>query len=267
MPRFFGPRDGAPQVARPGNLVDYLIDHPATVRVAAPGPHPADPADPHPTDPADPDAGAAFLVPLDTLWDVVMRGFGHVWPAGRAVLDGVALGDVWECRGLAAALADPDCPPAARIGGDADARGLMPFHKLSQWLTYSLMEPLELAGIRLTGLDALTGLAEYRNGGFFVDYGVLALRPESRPKDCPPGAVPSFHVHDDVIVEWRALTVALLDITADLVREQLGLSKDELPLPKVLEAGTWKAGREIAARLRPDTGGPPIDVISDGTVF
>ena len=41
----------------------------------------------------------------------------------------------------------------------------MPFHKLSQWLAYSLIEPLEEAGIAVTGLDELTALAEYRNGG------------------------------------------------------------------------------------------------------
>ena len=52
----------------------------------------------------------------------------------------------------------------------------MPFHKLSQWLTYSLLEPFEWAGVTVTGLDALTGLPEYRNGGLLLDTGVLRLR-------------------------------------------------------------------------------------------
>jgi len=39
----------------------------------------------------------------------------------------------------------------------------MPFHKLSQWLTYSLLEPFEWAGVRIHRLDELTGLPEYRN--------------------------------------------------------------------------------------------------------
>jgi hypothetical protein len=69
-----------------------------------------------------------------------------------------------------------------------------------------------------------------------------------------------------VVVEWRALTVALLDRTADEVRRHLGLSAAELPLARVLEAGTWAAGRQIAAERRPG-GGPPIEVDSDGTVF
>jgi hypothetical protein len=40
----------------------------------------------------------------------------------------------------------------------------------------------------------------------------------------------------------------------------------QLPLVKVLEAGTWFAGRVLAAERRPG-GGPPIAVESDGTVF
>ena len=45
----------------------------------------------------------------------------------------------------------------------------MPLHKLSQWLAYSLIEPLQRAGIAVTDIDGLTGLAEYRNGGLFID--------------------------------------------------------------------------------------------------
>jgi len=51
--------------------------------------------------------------------------------------------------------------------GDA-TDGLVPIHKLSQWLSYSLVEPLMAAGIEVTDLDGLTGLAEYRNGGLLV---------------------------------------------------------------------------------------------------
>jgi hypothetical protein len=137
--------------------------------------------------------------------------------------------------------------------------GLVPFHKLSQWLTYSLVEPLEQAGLRVTGLGALTGLAEYRNGGLFVDDGVLAPR--------QPDAFETRHpVGGPFVVEWRGLTVALLDRTAALVRARLGLDEEALPLAKVLEGGTWAAGRQAARERRPD-GGPPFIVESDGTVF
>jgi hypothetical protein len=69
-----------------------------------------------------------------------------------------------------------------------------------------------------------------------------------------------------MIVEWRALTVALLDRIASLVRSELGMPAQKFPLACVLEGGTWAAGRRIAKRKRAD-GGPPLNVISDGTVF
>ena len=116
----------------------------------------------------------------------------------------------------------------------------MPFHKLSQWLAYSLIEPLEEAGIEVIDLDALTGLAEYRNGGLFIDSGVL------RPEACRR-ARRSAPARREMMVEWRALTVALLDRLAERVRAKLGKTlAEELPLAKVLEGGTWAAGREIA---------------------
>jgi hypothetical protein len=165
-----------------------------------------------------------------------------IWPARNAI-DGQALGDCWP-------------HPAVRGTGLTD--GWMPFHKLSQWLTYSLLEPFEWAGIEVGGLDRLTGLPEYRNGGLLLDSGVLRLKDESLAS---LGAVAG----DTFIVEWRALTVALLDELAPLVREQLGLSAEEMPLACVLEGGTWAAGRALAQRLREGT--PPLNIQSDGTVF
>jgi hypothetical protein len=137
--------------------------------------------------------------------------------------------------------------------------GLVPFHKLSQWLAYSLAEPLQLVGFEVTDLDGLTGLAEYRNGGLFLDCGVLEARdPELARMRLDAGSEP--------VVEWRALTVILLDRLAARVREMLGLNAGEFPLAKVLEGGSWAAGREIAAERRPG-GGPPLTIDSDGTVF
>lgn len=137
--------------------------------------------------------------------------------------------------------------------------GLVPFHKLSQWLSYSLVEPIETAGLKVVELDALTGLPEYRNGGLLVDAGALRPKQSRLLSD-------SFKPGDEAIVEWRALTVALLDRIAAHVRLHLGMDAMQLPLVKVLEAGTWFAGRVLAAERRPG-GGPPIAVESDGTVF
>jgi len=142
---------------------------------------------------------------------------------------------------------------------DDKTDGIVPFHKLSQWLSYSLIEPLQQLGAPVSGLDGLTGLAEYRNGGLFVDTGVLTLKDLS--------AVAQAHAPaSELIVEWRALTVALLDRLASDVRATLNKSAEELPLASILQGGTWSAGRRIAAELRPD-GGPPIRLDSDATVF
>jgi Protein of unknown function (DUF1688) len=177
------------------------------------------------------------------VFQAVLKGFGNIW-AGRITLEGVNLGDVW----LHSAL------PNRSI-----ASQLVPFHKLSQWLTYSLLEPLQELGLEITGLDELTGLSEYRNGGLCVDLGLL------QPKHSDVLTV--AHSPDaEVIVEWRALTVILLDRIADRIRGKLGRDEKSLPLVKVLEGGTWAAGRKIAAELRPG-GTPPLQIISDGTVF
>jgi hypothetical protein len=165
--------------------------------------------------------------------------FGPIWP-GRISLDGVPLGD---------------CGRHPAIPGN----GLVPFHKLSQWLTYSLVEPLEVAGLAVAEIDRLTGLAEYRNGGLFIDCGVVEPRDPTllqRPLDALT----------EPVVEWRALTVALLDRLASGVREHLGKTAGEFPLARVLEGGSWAAGREIARERRTD-GAPPLTVTSDGTLF
>ena len=182
-------------------------------------------------------------VPLGDALRAVLSGLGTIWP-GRIAIEGVNLGDVWRHSAL--------------VRDDA-THGLVPFHKLSQWLTYSLVEPMLEAGVEVAEIDALTGLAEYRNGGLFIDLGVLPLR--------DPGAAASpLTVGSELVVEWRALTVALLDRLAPLVWERLGLVCESPPLVKMLEGGSWSAGRRIAAERRAG-GGPPIEVTSDGTVF
>ena len=169
---------------------------------------------------------------------VLLERTSAIWPNGL-VLDGVALGDVW---------------PHPHAGGAS--AGYVPFHKLSQWLAYSLFEPFERAGHRVVDRDALTALPEYRNGGLLLDTGVLALRD-------PADAARRHAVGSPVVVEWRALTVALVDELAAHVRVRLG--RPDLPLACVLEGGTWAAGRETAAKLR--GGEPPLAIDSDGTVF
>ena len=168
---------------------------------------------------------------------------GPIWPS-RLTLGGVPLGDCWRHPSL--------------VTNDA-TNGLVPLHKLSQWLAYSLIEPLQWSGFTVTDIDGLTGLSEYRNGGLFIDAGVLQLRDAA-------DAARQHEVSSPLVVEWRALTVALLDKLAEEMRRRLGMDAKTLPLAKVLEGGSWAAGRVVARQQRSD-GSPPLKIISDGTVF
>jgi len=193
--------------------------------------------------------GRCAQVSAAQVLDAVLRLTGLVWESGSVVM-GQPAGDMWPHRFAGGALADGR--------HDAVTAGVVPFHKLSQWLSYSLLEPLQWAGVEVTGLDELTGLPEYRNGGLLLDTGVIVPRDaRSLQRRWKPA--------DEFIVEWRALTVALLDELAAKVRERLGRSAAELPLACILEGGTWAAGREIARELR--DGAPPLQIESDGTVF
>lgn len=181
-------------------------------------------------------AGAEKRLPARRILDLLLEALGPIWQ-NRLEIDGVPMGDTWKHPVL----------------------GLVPIHKLSQWLSYSLIEPLQEAGIEVVEIDGLTGLAEYRNGGLFIDRGVTVLRD---PDDM--GRV--HNVSDPLVVGWRSLTVALLDRIAPLVRERLGVAEADFPLARVLEGGTWAAGR-VAAKEKREGGPPPLHILSDGTVF
>jgi hypothetical protein len=174
---------------------------------------------------------------------VLLDTLSGIWPSGQS-LHGMPMGDVW---------------PHPAAGGDGLDAGWVPFHKLSQWLAYSLLEPFQWAGVSVHEVDALTGLPEYRNGGLLLDAGVIVPRDgQFAQQAVKPG--------DTWTIEWRALTVSLLDELAPLVRSLLGVDEAAFPLARLLEGGTWAAGRAIAAERR-DGGLPPVVVASDGTVF
>ena len=204
---------------RPGNIVDYLI------------------------------AKCGKTIPAKAILRAVLDGLGVIWP-GRLIAKGdygqVNLGDVWRHSTL-----------GAKSSTSFDS--LVPLHKLSQWMTYSLIEPMLDAGLNVTGVEELTGLAEYRNGGLLIDMGLLSLKNESE-------ALTPSHPSSDLIIEWRALTVYFLDRIGFEVQKALGKTPAEFPLAKVLEGGTWWAGRFIAKEKRVSAD-PPLMIASDGTVF
>jgi len=214
-----------------------------------------------------------------------MDGLSSIWPATRTTIQGIPLGDAWPCAAM------PKSPPAQPW------ETIVPFHKLTQWLCYSLMVPMtKLLNVHFAGVELMTGLPEYRNGGLLVDTGLLTLKQADVERGLrnyhkfmdgetkAVEVVPTFEPSDDVIVEWRAVTVGFLDELLVAVNKGLGLAgPDKLTLAQMLEAGTWKVrraslkqpdeltidqgGREIAQVSRPITKGPPIGIISDGTVF
>ena len=199
-------------------------------------------------------AGSASTaeVSAHAILSTLLDGLSGIWPAQNTVASPERPGRASDTTPLG------DCWRHADVRGPGLTDGWMPFHKLSQWLTYSLLEPFDWAGVKVTGLGALTGLPEYRNGGLLIDIGIL------RPVE-PDALARRYVAGDEFIVEWRALTVALLDELAPLVRAQLGATEDAMPLACVLEGGTWAAGRVLANRLRGGT--PPLNIESDGTIF
>ena len=230
VPQLFGAENG-----RPGNLVNYFLSMSSSTSPLVAG-------------------GVAGWgvqsistvkdqLAAATVLSAVLEGLGDIWP-GRLAIAGVNLGDVWQHSALI---------------GNQLSDSFVPFHKLSQWLTYSLLEPLQELGLEVTGLDEMTGLPEYRNGGLCLDLGLLEVKDTAILQKCHlPGS--------EVIVEWRALTVSLLAKIAASIRQELDLNATQLPLVKVLQGGTWTAGRKIANQLR--LGGiPPLQIESDGTVF
>lgn len=180
--------------------------------------------------------GKTFTGPQ--LLRAVLDGLGEIWP-GRIKVAGVNLGDIWAYE---------------KVSG-----GLAAFHKLSQWMTYSLCEPLQDAGFVITDVEKLTGLAEYRNGGLLLDRSLVTLVNEKLADE-------SHRPDSELIIEWRGLTIALLDRIGASVQKKLDKSPSDFPLAKVLEGGTWWAGRKAAKSLREDSS-PPLKIESDGTVF
>ncbi|KAL9581580.1 MAG: hypothetical protein Q9212_003812 [Teloschistes hypoglaucus] len=232
--------------SRPGNLLDYLLSHPTT------------------------QTSTVSIITIPTFWDALTHGLASIWPASRTQIDGVSLGDAWPCSSM------PSRP------GSQPWETIVPFHKLTQWLCYSLMTPMtRLLSIQFAGVELLTGLPEYRNGGLLIDTGLVTLKAADAKRGVDAykhnamvkgqprmEVVPTFGAEDDVVVEWRALTIGFLDDLLVEVNRMLKLEgSKKLSLAQMLEAGSWKGGRELAEVSRPNTKQPPIMILSDGTVF
>lgn len=219
-------------------FLDYLLSHPTTIKTKK-GP----------------------LIHLETLWPIVFE-IGEMWTIKQEKSKGgtVGLGDVWPCPAL----------------GEGDQ--LVAFHKLSQWLVYSLIEPMEkLLGAIIEGTEQLTPLPDYSNGkhttlspfllspysnlligGLLIDTGFITLKKSDYDRGIEnyhqnsllPGqpkieVAPMFEMSDPVVVEWRALTTAYLDLVAERVRSVMRLSKKTLSLTQLIEGGTTSVSKTL----------------------
>lgn len=198
----------------------------------------------------------------ETLWSVLQKTLLPAWPKNRTQVSGVPIGDAWPLKVLEKLSSGQQ--------SDNDTLKIQPFHKLTQWLAYSLSVPfIRILQLKWENIDQGTGLPEYRNGGLFVDLGVLKLKDEvlKQGLDNSGKKVPSFDATSDVIVEWRAMTVALLDSLHGLISDHFAQQGVRLSMTQMLEAGAWKGGRELAAKYRPETRSSPIVIEGDGTLF
>lgn len=157
-------------------------------------------------------------------------------------VDGAALSDVWR---------------HAAAGGAGPSEGLLPLHRNAQLLAYSLIEPLEEAGHTVADVGDLTALPDAWAGGLLIDGELLVPRLE--------GTVAVVHsASSEVVIEWRALTVSLLDRVAEAVRKELGVSAEALPVGHLLPA--IRAAGRAAAHDRRGADIPPIRVDGDGVL-
>jgi hypothetical protein len=96
------------------------------------------------------------LISIETLWPVVQE-MGEIWAAELGKGGTLGLGDVWPCATLLSSSQAQASPHSTEH--------MVSFHRLSQWLVYSLIEPMEkLLGATIEGTDQLTPLPDYSNG-------------------------------------------------------------------------------------------------------
>lgn len=204
----------------------------------------------------------AGVLDYEVLWSALQSVLIPSWPKDRTHVRGKPIGDAWPLKVLAARN--------QKEGVDGTSGGIQPFHKLTQWLSYSLTVPLvRILGFQVRNAELGTGLPEYRNGGLFVDLGVLQLKPGvlEEGRKASGQDLPMYPATGDTIVEWRAMTVALLDELYKLVSAHFAEKGVAFSMAQMLEAGTWKGGRELAAKHRPATRSSPILMDGDGTLF
>ncbi|MEP3046708.1 MAG: DUF1688 family protein [Roseibium sp.] len=150
--------------------------------------------------------------------DQLLEALVPVWDGG-AVLEEITLGDSFA------------------HSADANRGEIMPFHLCAQEMVYSLVEPFAWAGCEVANLESLTSPSDLDHAALFTGTDVLQVRDGFENSD--------LGTNQDRMVEIRAVTIGLMDKMADMLRTELDVASDQLPLTCVLEGGTSRAGAQI----------------------
>jgi hypothetical protein len=161
-------------------------------------------------------------VDATVLLDRLLQSLAPLWEGGAAERD-VAFGD---------SFAHP-------VKANSANQEIVPFHLNAQRMVYSLVEPLAWAGYEVDELDTLTGPGDAEHAGLFVNTGVLGFKSETG--DLSDDQALDRHT------EVRAVTIALTDRLAAMLRKELDVEQEQLPLSCILEGGTSRAGAAIVS--------------------
>ena len=151
-----------------------------------------------------------------------------------------------------ALLLDPIVTSTVRIGGslagdvwrhplawaEDRSRELVPFHSLLLALVLDLVEPLEEAAAPLGDLDLIPVPADRVMAAQMLRLGLVRTRhPAVARLRHPPGS--------DIVVELRALSIALCERLVDRLRAELGRTVHDLPVVRIVEplaqlANKWR---------------------------
>jgi len=151
-----------------------------------------------------------------------------------------------------APLIDPITASTVRIGGrlagdvwrhplawaEDRSREIVPFHCLLLALVLDLVAPLEEAGRGLEQLDQLPVPADRALATTMLRLGLVRPRHAAVARlRHPPGS--------DIVVEIRALSLALAERLVDRLRAELGRTVHDLPVARIVEplaqlAGKWR---------------------------
>ena len=107
------------------------------------------------------------------------------------------------------------------------SRELVPFHALLLALTLDLVEPLQEAGAPIGDLDELPVPAGRALAGQILQLGLVRPRHAAVARlRHPPGS--------DIVIELRALAVALADRLVDRLRAELGRTVHDMPVVRIV---------------------------------